>query len=138
MSVCNALLSGGVNQDCLVALAEIKNVLVCDKDVSFSYANKETLANWTNLVKQDLTITVLPGLVNYSPTTDDPNIITGAVSKRKKKTNNPLPSFEFMLDVNACDFKEILNTLDGGTYGVFLRRNNRGMDRPVRNRDWLF
>jgi len=120
MSVCNALLNGGVNQECLAALSEIKNVLITDKDVSFSYTDKEVLSNWTDKIKQDLTIAVLPGLVNYSPTTDDPNIVTSPVSKSKKITNDPIPSFEFMLDTNACDFKEILQTLDGGNYGVFF------------------
>ena len=120
MSVCNAILNGGVNKDCKTALSEIKNLIITDSDVSFSYTDKEVLTNWTDKIKQDLSIAVLPGVINYTPTTDEPNIKVGAVSKRKKKTNNPLPSIDFMVDMNACDFKEVLNTLDGGTYGVFF------------------
>lgn len=131
MSVCNALLNGGLNQDCQVAASEIKNILICDKDVSFSYTAKDVLTNWTDKIKQDLTIAVLPGLVNYSPTTDDPNVITNAVSKAKSINNNPVPSFEFMLDSNSCDFKEILNTLEGGIYGVFFEMQDGTIEGHV-------
>jgi hypothetical protein len=121
MSVCNALLNGGLNQDCQVAASEIKNILVCDKDVKFSYTEKDVLSNWTNKIKQDLTIAVLPGLVNYSPTTDDPNIITNAVSKAKSINNNPVPSFEFMLD----------STLEGGVYGIFFEMQDGTIEGHV-------
>jgi len=120
MASCSVDLPGGNNQNCQMALTEVKNILICDKDVSFTFTNKDTLSNWTNLVKQSLTIYAVAGLVNYTPTTDDPNIITNAVSKSKSITNNPLPSFEFMLDVNYCDFKSLLNTLTGGVYGLFF------------------
>lgn len=118
-TACNVLLPGGVNGDCQVPLSEVKNVLVCDKDVSFTYAAKKVLSNWTDLIKQDLTIYAIAGLDSYNNTTDDPNIVTGAVSKAKKITNDPLPSYEFFLDSNICDFKEMLNTVKGGNYGVF-------------------
>lgn len=116
---CNVLIPGGINGDCQIPLSEVKNVLICDKDVSFAYAAKKVLSNWTDLIKQDLTIYAVAGLDNYNNTTDDPNIVTGAISKAKKVTNNPLPSYEFFLDSNACDFKEMLKTVQGGIYGVF-------------------
>lgn len=120
MSVCNALLNGGLNQECQAAASEIRNVIITDKNVSFSNADKEDFSKWSVKIKQDLSIAVFPGLVNYSPTTDDPNIITNAVSKSKSINNDPIPSFEFMLDSNSCDFKEILQTLDGGNYGIWF------------------
>jgi len=116
---CNTLQPNGSNQDCLVPLSEVKNLLICDKDVSFTFATKDVLSNWTNLIKQDLTIYAVAGLDSYNVTTDDPNIVTQPVSKSKKVTNTPVPSFEAFLDSNACDFKQMLNTLKGGTYGVF-------------------
>lgn len=119
MSACNVLLPGGINGDCQVPLSEVKNVLITDKDVKFSYTEKDVLSNWTNKIKQDLTIYAVAGLDSYNNTTDDPNIVTGAVSKSKKITNDPLPSFEFFLDSNFCDFNEVLRTLGGGNYGVF-------------------
>lgn len=131
MSVCNAILNSGLNGDCQVAASEIKNVLICDKDTKFSYSDKDILTKWTDEIKQNLTISVLPGLVNYSPTTDDPNVITNAVSKAKSVNNNPVPSFEFMLDSNACDFKEILNTLEGGNYGVFFEMQDGTIEGHV-------
>jgi hypothetical protein len=118
--ICAALLNGGSNRECKAAMAEIKNVIITDKDVSFSYTDKEVLSNWTNKIKQDLSISVLSGIINYNVTTDDPNIITNPVGKNKSVTNNPIPSFEFFLKTNTCDFKEVLQTLQGGSYGVFF------------------
>jgi len=119
MLACNVLLPGGINGDCQIPLSEVKNLLITDKDVKFSYANKEILSNWTNLIKQSLTIYAVAGVDSYNNTTDDPNIVTGPVSKTKKITSVPLPSFEFFLESNMCDFKEVLNTVQGGNYGVF-------------------
>jgi len=122
MLACNVLLPGGVNGDCQIPLSEVKNILICDKDVKFSYTAKNTLANWTTLINNSstgLTIYANIALDSYNNTTDDPNIVTGAVSKTKKITNVPLPSYEFFLETGMCDFKEILNTLQGGIYGIF-------------------
>lgn len=119
MSACNVLLPGGINGDCQIPLSEVKNVLICDKDVKFSYTEKDVLTNWTNKIKQDLTIHAVAGLDSYNNTTDDPNIVTGTVSKAKKVTNTPLPSFELFLESNFCDFNELLRTVKGGNYGVF-------------------
>lgn len=128
--ICNALLNGGTNQECQIAASEIKNVIITRKkdDVKFSYSDKKVLTNWTDKIKQDLSISVLPGLVNYTPTTDDVNIITNPVSKAKSANNNPVPSFEFMLDSNFCDFQEILNTLKGGNYGIFFEMQNGNIE----------
>jgi hypothetical protein len=119
MAQCSVLQPNGTNQDCLVPLSEVKNLLICDKDVIFTWSEKDVLANWTNKIKQDLTIYAVAGLDSYNVTTDDPNIVTGPVSKSKTITNTPVPSFEAFLDSNACDFKQLLGTLKGGTYGVF-------------------
>jgi hypothetical protein len=119
MNACNVLLPGGINGDCQIALSEVKNIWLCDKDVKFSYAAKGVQSNWTDLINQSLQIYGAAGLDSYNNTTDDPNIVTGAVSKAKKITNVPLPSFEFFLDTSFCDFKEILNTVKGGNYGMF-------------------
>lgn len=119
MSVCSAILSGGLNQDCSAAMKEIKNILIVDKDVSFSYSDKETLSNWTDKIKQDLTIAVIPGY-NYSVTTDDPNIVTSPIGKTKSIQGKSTPSLEFIVKVNSCDFKELLNAYKGGKYGVFF------------------
>ena len=118
-TACNVLMPGGINGDCQIPLSELKNVLICDKDVSFAYEAKKVLSNWTTLIKQDLTIYGIAGIDSFNNTTDDPNVVTGAVSKAKKVTDTPLPSFELFLDTNSCDFKEILNTVKGGVYGVF-------------------
>jgi len=124
MASCSVDIPGGNNQNCQIPLSEIKNILICDKDVSFTYANKDALANWVTLIQTSLTIHAVAGLVNYSPTTDDPNVITNPVSKVKSITNEPVPSFEFMLDVNYCDYKSLLNTLRGGTYGIYFELKN--------------
>ena len=118
-TACNVLLPGGINGDCQIPLSELKNILICEKSVKFSYDNKAVLANWTNLIKQSLTIYAVAAIDSYNNTTDDPNIVTGAVSKTKSITNVPLPSFELFLKSNMCDFKEVLNTLQGGNYGAF-------------------
>ena len=118
MNTCNVLLPGGKSGDCQIPLKEVKNLLICDKDVSFSYTAKEVLSNWTNLIKQDLTIYAIAGLVGYNNTTDEPTIV-GSGNMAKKVIDNPLPSFELFLDSNVCDFKNMLTTLKGGVYGVF-------------------
>ena len=120
MNACNVLLPGGINGDCQIALSEVKNVWLCDKDVKLSYTAKGVQSNWTALINESLTIYGAAGLDSYNNTTDDPNIVTGAVSKAKKITNVPLPSFEFFLDTSFCDFKEVLNTAKGGNYGIFF------------------
>lgn len=118
-AACNVLLPGGINGDCQVPLSELKNIIICDKDVSFTYANKKVLSNWTTLTQTALTIYAVAAIDSYNNTTDDPNIVTGAVSKAKQLTNVPLPSFELFLKSNMCDFKEVLNTVQGGNYGAF-------------------
>ena len=124
MNACSVDLPGGVNGDCQLPLSEIKNILICDKDVSFTDAEVKVLSNWEAAINEDLEIYAVAGLVNYTPTTDDPNIITNPVSKAKTITNSPVPSFEFMLDSNFCDFKSMLQTLKGGVYGVFFELHN--------------
>ncbi|MCK5605274.1 hypothetical protein KAR91_25505 [Candidatus Pacearchaeota archaeon] len=124
MAQCGVLQPAGSNQNCLLAASEIKSVLICDKDVIFTYAQMSVLSNWTTKVTQDLTINASTVLDSYNVTTDDPNIVTGAVSKSKKVTNTPVPSFEIFLDSNVCDFKQALNTLKGGTYGMFYILQN--------------
>jgi hypothetical protein len=124
MNACNVLQPQGINLDCLLAEKEIKNVWITDKDLSFTWATKDVQANWDNAAKQDLTLYGAAGLINYTPTTDDPNIVTEPVSKTKTVTNTPVPSFEFFLKSNFCDFKQLLNTLKGGTYGVFYEKQD--------------
>jgi len=119
MNACNVLLPGGINGDCQIPLSELKNAIICDKDVSFTYANKKVLSNWTTLTQTALTIYGVAAIDSYNNTTDDPNVVTGAVSKSKSVTNVPLPSFELFLESNMCDFKEVLNTVKGGNYGIF-------------------
>ncbi|MEE9190264.1 MAG: hypothetical protein V3U16_05795 [Candidatus Neomarinimicrobiota bacterium] len=119
MAGCNVLLPGGVNGDCQIPLEEVLNVWVTDKDLSYSYTGKKSLSGWKADIQQNLTNHGAAGLDSFNNTTDDPNVVTGAVSKAKKITSTPLPSFEFFLDSNFCDFKEVLQTLEGGNYGIF-------------------
>lgn len=124
MNACNVLQPQGINLDCLLAEQEIKNVWITDKDLSFTWSAKDVQENWNNAAKQDLTLYGVAGLINYNVTTDDPNIVTEPVSKTKSLTNTPVPSFEFMLKSNFCDFKQLLNTAKGGTYGVFYEKQD--------------
>ena len=119
MLACNVLLPGGINGDCTIPLSEVKNIIICDKDVKFTNAEKDVITNWKTKIQQSLTIYAVSGLDSYNNTTDAPNIVTGTVSKTKKVTNRPVPSFEFFLESNFCDFKEVLRTLKGGVYGIF-------------------
>ena len=123
-TACNVLLPGGINGDCSIPMSEVKNILITDKDVSWSYTNVKVISNWTDLIKQDLTIHAVMALDSYNNTTDDPNIVTGSVSKAKKITNTPLPSFEFFLESNFCDFQEVYKTLQGGNYGIIYELQN--------------
>ncbi len=127
MSVCSSILSAGLNQDCSAAMAEIKNILIVDKSVKFSYSDKETLSNWTAKVKQELTIAVIPGY-NYSVTTDDPNIVTSPIGKTKSIQGKSTPSLEFIVEVNSCDFKELLNAYKGGKYGIFFEMQDGSIE----------
>lgn len=124
MTTCVVDLPGGVNGDCKIPIGEIQNILITDKDVKIAWANRNDLTSWTNPVNQDLTIYANVFLENYAVTTDDPNIVTGPVSKTKTLTNTPAPSFEFMVKSNTCDFTGMLNTLQGGSYGVWFRLKN--------------
>lgn len=119
MNACNVLLPGGINGDCQIPLSELRNVIITDKDVKLSYTAKETLASWTNLIKQSLTIYAVAGIDSYNNTTDDPNIVKGAVSGIKSVMDIDPPTFELFLDSNMCDFNEVLNTVRGGVYGVW-------------------
>jgi len=123
MSVCSAILSAGLNQGCSAAMSEIKNILIVDKDISFSYSDKKMLSSWTDEIKQNLTIAVIPGH-NYSVTTDDPNVVTSPIGKTKSIQGKSTPSLEFIVKVNSCDFKELLNAYKGGKYGVFFEMQN--------------
>lgn len=127
MNACNVTQPGGSNQDCLVPLSEVKNMLICDKDTIFTWSQKDILTNWTDKIKDEtagLQIYAVAGLDSYDVTTDDPNIVTQPVNKSKIITNEPVPSFVAYLNSNSCDYKELENTLKGGTYGVFYELHN--------------
>jgi hypothetical protein len=91
MLACNVLLPGGINGDCQIPLSEVKNIIITDKDVKFTNAEKLVFTNWKTKIQQSLTIYAVAGLDSYENTTDDPNIVTGTVSKTKKVTNRPVP-----------------------------------------------
>jgi hypothetical protein len=121
MSDCVVDLPGGNNTDCKIPISEVENILITDKDVKIAWANRNTLASYTNLVNQSLTIYGNVKLENYAVTTDDPTVTTAPVSKVKSVSSSlPAPSFEFMVSANTCDFTGMLNTLKGGTYGIWL------------------
>jgi hypothetical protein len=46
------------------------------------------------------------------------------VTGRKAITNNPVPSMILRMMANPCDYKEMLNTLLGGTYRIFIIDSN--------------
>lgn len=118
MEPCRAFMPGGINRNCIAELGEVKNVIITEDDVEFSsISDALNLSTWKTKVMQDLSVYVPRKINDYEVTTDDPNIVTFQ-NTRKRLTNKPLPSATVMLQMNFCDYKEILGTLVGGTYGV--------------------
>lgn len=120
---CNSYLPNG-NVECKVPMAEVKRVLICDKDVSFTgLSDVYNLATWKEKIQEDLDIYVTRGKTSYEVTTDDPNVLTTAEGQ-KMVTNTPAPSAIIYLDSNWCDYSDMLGTLQGGTYGVIYELKN--------------
>lgn len=126
MNECSPILPQGINKSCVLDLKEIKNIIITSESASFtSLANAASVVQWKAKLQTDLSVWAPMGLNDYDPTTDDPNIVTMPVSGRKAITNKPVPSAVFRLMSNYCDYKELLNTLKGGTYRViFIDSNN--------------
>lgn len=118
MDICASKLPAGININCLAVLAQVRNVILLSPGETFdSMADFRNLAKWKTKVQEELTASVFAGLHDYEDTTDDPNIKTSGLGK-KFVTNQPVPSGVFYLDTNFCDYKNALNTLNGGTYSV--------------------
>jgi hypothetical protein len=125
MGQCSGTLPGGINKDCLIPLSEVDGIVITDKSHSFaSVADAQKLSKWTTDISTNLTVFAVAGLKNYENTTDDPTITTNPVSKSKSVTDTPVPSFNLTLDSNQCDFKEVLNNLKGGVYGIYYILKN--------------
>lgn len=135
---CNAYLPNG-NVSCKVPLAEVKRVILCDKDVSFTgLSDVYNVTTWKDKVTKDLDVYVTRGNNSYEVTTDDPNVLTTAEGT-KMITNQPAPSAIVYLDSNWCDYADLLGVLKGSTYGViyelkngmlFLKRTSAGLYKP--------
>lgn len=126
MNECSPILPQGLNKSCVLDMKEIKNVIITTEAASFtSLANAASVAQWKTKLQTDLTVWAPMGINDYEPTTDDPNIVTMPVTGRKAITNKPVPSMVLRLMSNYCDYKELLNTLKGGTYRmIFIDSNN--------------
>jgi hypothetical protein len=105
--------------------------IIVKNDVTF--ADLSALLNrvtWKNLVQVSLTAYSPAGITSYEPTTDDPNIATAESTGQKIITNRPIPSGMIYLQTNTFDYSELMNNLNGGTYGVIyvLQGNKIMMD----------
>lgn len=128
---CNSFLPNGL-VECKVPLAEVKRVIICDKDVSFSgLSDVYNVATWRGFINDTLEMFVTPGQTSYEVTTDDPNVLTTAEGQ-KYVTNQPAPSALVYLDSNWCDYSDLLANLKGGMYGVIYELKN-GMIYLKRN-----
>ena len=136
--ICKSYLANG-NVKHKVPLKEVKRVILTDVDVSFTgLSDVYNLATWKEKINVDLDMYVTRGKTSYEVTTDDPNVLTTQASQ-KMVTNQPAPSALVYLDSNWDDYKDVLDSFRGGTYGViyelmdgsiFLKRHGDGTFKP--------
>lgn len=123
MNVCVPILPAGINNSCLQDLKEIKNIIITTSGASFTNPlNVANLSAWKTKIQTDLSVYAPAQVNDYENTTDDPAITT-MQSTRKTITNRPIPSGIFYLGSNFCDYKELLASLQGGNYRLFLVDN---------------
>jgi hypothetical protein len=104
---------------------EIKRVHIASTSLTFATQTAAyNLNNWKVAIQQNEYLYATRGLCQVDVTTDDPNIVTTAKT-RKFVTNNPVPSVIAYLDSNFEDYWELTNTLRGGQYGVIYELEDR-------------
>lgn len=116
MSACKVYMPGGVNKDCSKFLKKLRMLLIVEAGTEFTTADLKLKATYTDEISTNLTMYALR-LRNYNVTTDDPEVQT-AGDGEKSVVQEFAPSLEAYGKLGPCDFKELLNTLDGGEFDV--------------------
>lgn len=117
MSCTVYLPNGAVGNKC--PLMPVKGVILTNKTFTLgAWSAALNFATWKAAVDTNLTMYPMNGLIDYEPTTDDPNVVTSGIGQKKMHTTRPAPSGRFTIDTNLCDFTEMLAELKGAHYGV--------------------
>jgi hypothetical protein len=120
MNSCVPYLPGGINSGCLQDLKEIKNIIPTTYAASFTTPlAAASLSGWKTKIQTDLSVYVPLGVNSFDDTTDKPTVAK-MTSTRKTITDRPIPSAEIYLASNFCDYKEIVNSFQGGSYRLCL------------------
>ena len=133
---CSPTMPGGVNIDCVSPLRELENVFILDKTETFTDIDDlKSKATWIGKISTDLDVYIPQGLENYEPTTPDANVETTAMGSNYVGAKPP-PAMTMYLKLNPCDYNELLNTLDGGVYGIVFAYGDGklGATRPKSNK----
>ena len=120
MNVCENILPGGINGDCLLFPKPVSGVIITAS--SFELANIDAAQNyntWRIAIQESLTAYTTVGVEGYESTTDDPTINT-TTKGSKIFVRKGVPSMVAYITANNCDFNEMQNTLKSGTYRVFF------------------
>lgn len=114
----------GLNKDCLAFPSRVKNIAIVDTAAKFdSLEEALSLSEWQGKIQVADGFYIPLGLANSEDTTDDPEIKSTALGY-KFVASEPNPSAIVYLLSNPCDFKDVVKTLRGGTYGIYLLFEN--------------
>lgn len=108
----------GLNQECLEALAAVEGIGLSATKSTFTATTVLAKSTWKPLVDTALTLYVA-NLKGYVPT--DGEVQTSQSEFGVPNIDQETPSSGiFHLESSPCDFRELLTTVRGGTYGVPL------------------
>jgi len=112
----------GNNQDCIKFMQRAEQLVILEKGgYTLTSTNITSNAEITDIIQDDLKGYVLP-LTGYTPNTPDATVEETPFG-RGIITSQAAPRMTAYADLNPCDYRNLLKTLDGGLYDVLFLDN---------------
>lgn len=116
----------GVNQSCLPDMKRVEAILLMSDSQTFTNTTVVSRTAWENKVKQDLTI-YMAKLDGYTPQGGEVQTQTTQFGRTLVTGETP-GGGDFFIKSSPCDYRELLQTVDGSTYKVvFILRDGSFM-----------
>ena len=117
-NLCSTTLPLGLNQECTEFLTRVDKVIIMTKGNTLTAASMTAKTELVVDIQQSLVASIY-SLADYEDTSEDPTIETTGFGK-KIITNEPPPSAQVYLEMNPCDFSNLLGGFTGGEYDVIF------------------
>jgi hypothetical protein len=115
---CANNMPAGVIATCGANFEKVKNIIILKTGTKFNNVGEvRSQSKWISAMNVDESVWISKVFNSYEVTTDDKNVVTFD-STKKRATNKPIPSGQFMLDTNFCDTKMLLSALSNSNNEV--------------------